>query len=97
MKLDVIAHLYAAAGEESSVRDVLSSIVEPTRKEDGCLRYDLFADLADPCRFTFIEEWTSAEALDAHSKSAHIAAGRAKLAGKMREPNWVQRLAQVTP
>jgi quinol monooxygenase YgiN len=96
MKLDVIAHIYATEGEEALVKEVLTSYVAPTRLEEGCLRYDLFADLNDPCRFTFVEEWTSAEALQAHSQSAHIAAGRARLAnGKLREPGWVQRLTQI--
>lgn len=95
MKLDVVAHIYAAPGHEDLVREVLESYVEPTRQEEGCLRYDLFADLADPTRFTFIEEWTSAETLEAHSRSAHIAAGRAKLEGKLLQPGWVQRLRPV--
>ena len=95
MKLDVVAHLYAAPGNEALAREVLEGFVEPTRKEEGCLRYDLFADLSDPTRFTFIEEWTSAEALDAHSRSAHITAGRARLEGKMLQPGWVQRLSQI--
>jgi quinol monooxygenase YgiN len=95
MTLNVVAHLYAAPGNEDFVREVLEGFVEPTRKEDGCLRYDLFADISDPTRFTYIEEWTTAEALDAHSKSAHIAAGRAKLDGKMAQPGWVQRLHQI--
>jgi quinol monooxygenase YgiN len=95
MKLHVVAHLYAAPGNEAFVREVLEGFVAPTRLENGCLRYDLFADMADPTRFTFIEEWTSAEALDAHSRSAHITAGRARLEGKMLQPGWVQRLNQI--
>ena len=95
MKLDVVAHLYAAPGNEALVQEVLEGFVAPTRQEEGCLRYDLFADLSDPTRFTFIEEWTSAEALEAHSRSAHITAGRARLEGKMLQPGWVQRLSQI--
>ena len=95
MKLDVVAHLYAAPGNEEYVREVLQGFVEPTRKEEGCLRYDLFADVSDPTRFTFIEEWTSTEALEAHSRSAHITSGRARLEGKMLQPGWVQRLQQI--
>ncbi len=53
------------------------AFVAPTRKEDGCIRYDLFVDLDDPTKFTFIEEWESREALDKHGKSDHIAIGRA--------------------
>jgi len=89
-KIDVIAHIHAAEGNEAIVREALESFVEPTRKEEGCLRYDLFQDVSDPLKFTFIEEWQSPAALDAHSKSAHIAAGRAKMNGKLAGPSWVQ-------
>jgi quinol monooxygenase YgiN len=94
-KIDVVAHIHAAPGNEALVREVLEGFVAPTRKEDGCLRYDLFNDLSDPKRFTFIEEWTSTEALDKHSKSEHIVSGRARLDGKLDGPSWVQVLTQV--
>lgn len=94
-KIDVVAHIHAAPGHEAVVREALESFVEPTRKEDGCLRYDLFQDITDPLKFTFIEEWTSEAALDAHSKSAHIAAGRAKMEGKLSGPSWVQVVRRI--
>lgn len=89
-KIDVIAHIHAAPGNEALVREVLESYVAPTRKEDGCIRYDLFQDVSDPTKFTFIEEWTSPAALEAHSKSAHLAAGKPRLEGKLAGPTWVQ-------
>ncbi len=94
-KIDVVAHLHAAPGHEAIVREALESFVAPTRQEEGCLRYDLFQDISDPLKFTFIEEWTSLEALDKHSKSAHIAAGRAKMEGKLSQPGWVQVVKQI--
>jgi len=89
-KIDVVAHIHAAEGHIDAVRAALESFVEPTRKEEGCLRYDLFQDIGDPLKFTFIEEWASPAALEAHSKSEHIAAGRARMAGKLSGPSWVQ-------
>ena len=88
-KIDVIAHIHAAAGNEDIVRAALESFIEPTRKEVGCLRYDLFQDVSDPLKFTFIEEWSNPAALERHSKSAHIAAGRANMDGKLAGPSWV--------
>jgi hypothetical protein len=58
---------------------VLEGFIAPTLKEDGCLRYDLFADADDPTKFTFIEEWASREALNAHGQS-----GLSRRAG----PRW---------
>ena len=93
--LDVIAHIHAAAGEEALVREVLESYVAPTRIEEGCLRYDLFVDVEDGSKFTFIEEWTSIEALHRHSQSSHLAAGRARLEGKLAGPNQVRKLTRI--
>ncbi len=90
----VVAHIEALPGHEAEVREVLEGYLAPTRAEKGCLRYDLFQDDADAKKFTFIEEWESKEDLDAHSQSAHIAAGRVRLEGK-KQPNWVQILTQI--
>jgi quinol monooxygenase YgiN len=90
----VVAHIEAIDGFESDVRAVLESYLAPTRLEKGCIRYDLFTDDSDPKKFTFIEEWASKEDLEAHSKSAHLAAGRIALEGK-KQPHWVQLLTQV--
>ncbi|BDC48052.1 hypothetical protein F183_A03680 [Bryobacterales bacterium F-183] len=94
-KIDVVAHIHAAEGNEALVREVLEGFVGPTRAEDGCLRYDLFQDISDPLKFTFIEEWTTEAALDKHGQSAHILAGRAKLEGKLSGPSWVQRARRI--
>ena len=58
--------------------------------------YPLDIDVEDPAKFTFIEEWASADALLKHSKSEHILAGRTKLAGKLAGPAWIQRLNKIT-
>lgn len=94
-KIDVVAHIYAAPGQEAAVREVLESYVVPTRLEEGCLRYDLFVDTEAPGKFTFIEEWTSRDALARHSQSPHLAAGRPRLEGKLAQPTWVQILTRV--
>lgn len=95
MKVDVVAHIHAKPGKESELRSVLESFVAPTRKEDGCLRYDLFVDIGSPTKFTFIEEWTSPETLEKHGQSSHIAAGRARFPDLLAEPGWVQILTKI--
>ena len=95
MKVDVVAHIHAIPGKEAELQTVLESSVEPTRQEDGCLRYDLFVDLDQPTKFTFIEEWSSREALVKHGQSAHIQAGRAKFPDLLAEPGWVQVATKI--
>jgi quinol monooxygenase YgiN len=95
MKIDVIAHIHSKPGRQQELRSVLESFVAPTRLEEGCLRYDLFVDLDDPTKFTFIEEWSSREALQKHSQSAHITAGRAHFPELLAEPGWVQVATRI--
>ena len=95
MKVDVIAHIHAKPGREKELREVLESFVGPTRLEDGCLRYDLFVDLDNPTKFTFVEEWASRQDLEKHGKSAHISVGRAKFPDLLAEPGWVQVATRI--
>jgi len=48
------------------VRVARETLVAPTRREPGCLQYDLWQDAADSTRFAMVETWESAAALDAH-------------------------------
>ncbi len=62
------------------VRKILLAFIEPARKEEGCIAYELMQNNGDPCDFTFVEEWTSDAALDAHLQTPHLKDGAAKLA-----------------
>ena len=44
----------------------LKALVEPTRKEDGCIEYILHQDTQDENRFMFYEIWASSAHLDEH-------------------------------
>jgi quinol monooxygenase YgiN len=56
------------------LKPILLGLIEPTRKENGCISYELYQDTANPGKFTFIEKWKSNELLDAHLKSPHLVA-----------------------
>ena len=68
----VIAHLTARPDRIDEVREALINLIEATRAEDGCIRYELTQNNGDPTDFTFVEEWTDDESLDRHLESAHI-------------------------
>ena len=74
MSLRVVARIKARAETVSEVRELLSSLVEPTRKEFGCITYELLQNTEDPTDFTFVEEWETDEALASHAASDHIEA-----------------------
>ncbi len=65
-KINVIAEIMAKSGCEDAVRAMLTSLVEPSRKEKGCKLYLLHEDKKKPGSFWTYEEWTSEEALEEH-------------------------------
>lgn len=69
----VMVALYAKEGREAELRDSLTALVGPSRRDPGNLRYELFKQQDDPRRFVFVEHWASAEARDKHhTQAAHI-------------------------
>jgi quinol monooxygenase YgiN len=64
-------------GGIDKLRGEMEKVVEATRREDGCINYDFAIDISDPTRLIVFERWRDQDALDAHIKSAHIAAWRA--------------------
>ena len=72
--ITVVATFQARPGKEAELRKALIGLVAPTRKETGCINYDLHASPEDPAKFLFHENWTSQAHLDAHLQSAHIKA-----------------------
>lgn len=72
----VNVHFQAAPGKEVELKEGLLGLVGPTRKEEGCILYDLHFSHEDPGKFMFYEIWTTRAALDRHSVSPHISAFR---------------------
>jgi quinol monooxygenase YgiN len=70
--LRVIARLRAKPGKENELRTLAVGLLAPTRKEAGCIRYELLVNEADPAELTFVEEWRDGAALDAHLATAHV-------------------------
>lgn len=50
----------------------LRALVKPTRKEDGCLTYDLHRSADAPTAFLLHEVWASREAHSRHTHTPHF-------------------------
>lgn len=77
--ITVVATFAAKPGKKTELRKLLLGLIEPTRKEAGCLNYDLHISQDDPAQFLFHENWTGKKLLDAHLKSKHMAAALPKI------------------
>lgn len=71
-KITVIAKVIAKKGSEDIVKSELLKLIEPTRKESGCIEYNLHRDNEDPSVFIFYETWESLACLESHMNTEHF-------------------------
>ena len=89
--LRVVARLAAFPDKVAELKSLLLSIIEPTRKEAGCIKYELLQNQADPTDFTFVEEWESADLLELHLGSTLVQDAVQKLDGLAVGPPDIRR------
>ena len=68
----LIVMLHARPGQEPLLQAELTALVRPTRKEEGCLAYDLHRSADAPGDFLFYEVWASRDAHTAHTRTDHF-------------------------
>ena len=71
-KLSVVAKIVAKNEAVDIVKSELMKLIEPTRKEDGCIEYKLHQDNEAPALFIFYETWESAACLEKHMNTDHF-------------------------
>jgi len=71
-KLTVVAKVVAKKESVDTVKNELLKLIEPTRKEDGCIGYNLHQDNEAPAVFIFYETWESPACLDKHMNTDHF-------------------------
>ena len=91
-QLSLAVVIKAKEGQEEAVRKGCIGLLEPTRKEKGCINYTLHMDPNDKGRFMFYENWESKELWDDHLETAHIKAFGDNVGPLLAEPldvtNW---------
>jgi len=68
----VVATLKIQDGKVDEAVAELTSVIEATHDEEGCLSYVLHRDINDPSTLVFIERWASQDALNAHIQQPHM-------------------------
>jgi quinol monooxygenase YgiN len=71
-QLTVIAKVLSKKEFLEDVKSELMKLIEPTRKEAGCICYNLHQDNEDPAVFIFYETWESSACLERHMDSSHF-------------------------
>lgn len=76
----IMATLSIKPGHEQRVLDLQHQYVADTRREPGCLRFDMHRDVANPSRFRIYEQFSDEAALQAHRQAPHALAWRKAMA-----------------
>jgi len=70
--LTLVVMLRAKEGQHILLEAELRALVGPTRKEEGCLQYDLHRAADQPGAYLFHEVWESREHHAAHTRTPHF-------------------------
>jgi quinol monooxygenase YgiN len=82
--ITIIAKSIIKEGKVEEFKALTKELIDESRKEAGCISYNLNQDLNNKNVLTFIEEWESKEAIEIHNSSRHFTTIVPKL-GELRE------------
>jgi quinol monooxygenase YgiN len=68
----LVVLLKSREGQEPLLEAELRALVGPTRREDGCIKYDLHRGADTPSSFLLHEVWESREAHRLHTQTPHF-------------------------
>jgi quinol monooxygenase YgiN len=68
----LVVMMHAKPGQELLLQAELSALIRPTRKEEGCILYDLHRSTDVPADFLFYEIWASRDAHAEHKRTPHF-------------------------
>ena len=71
MELFLFARFHARPGCEDALRDAIRTVEVPTRREPGCLDYQVFRSVRVPGEFVIHSRWRDQTAFDLHASLPH--------------------------
>lgn len=91
----VIATITSRPDSADAVKRALTTLAAATRKESGCVTYELFQGEDAPHEFVTVEEWHTGAAVDAHMGTPHVAAAIGVAGPLLGAPLQVKRYVTV--
>ena len=89
--LEIFAIIHPNPEHLEAARSAVLDIIEPTRLEDGCIKFDLLE--SEPKQYLFLsEEWTDEAALAEHFQMPYTQNALAAFQGLLAEPVVTHRL-----
>jgi quinol monooxygenase YgiN len=95
-QVTVLARFKAKPGMEQQVAEALMALVGPTRKEAGCINYDLHQSFDDKTLFVLYENWTRKKDLDEHLEMPYLRAFLGKADDILAQPVEITLWGMIT-
>lgn len=92
--LKIVARIVASPGAADKLEAEMKLLVEATRKEPGCLLYDLHRGTEDPNIFVFVEAWETKAHWQDHMAGEAVKAFNGRIGGGI-ESGEILQLRQV--
>lgn len=92
----LLVRFEAKDGAGAKLEAAFAKAVQASRREKGCLAYDLNRDGKVATRYCVYERWQNVAALEAHQNSAHIGALRQEIADLRTGPPQAEVLVPVS-
>jgi len=70
--ITIVAKSIVKEGKLEEFKVLTKEMIEKSRKEEGCLSYNLYHDVHNDHILTFIEDWKDMETIDLHNASEHF-------------------------
>ena len=70
--IKVVAKSVAIKGKEAEIIELSKELVLESRKELGCVRYEMYQDQKNASVFTMIETWKDMETFLNHKEMPHV-------------------------
>lgn len=70
--LQTVSKIYVKEDQINEFIEVFRGMVDPTKKENGCIQYEMYQDEENPSTLIVLEQWGSRDDFDNHMKSEHL-------------------------
>ncbi|HYY27078.1 MAG TPA: putative quinol monooxygenase [Chthoniobacterales bacterium] len=81
-----IAHLHARPEKTEELKALLTSLLEPTHQETGCIRFELMQNRVSPTEFSIVSEWHNERAVKDHIGTSHAQRAMSELPELLASP-----------
>jgi len=93
--IHVMASIVVRPEHAAAAKGMLLQLVEASRREAGCLSYELFQRPDAPHVFQTVEQWRAQADVDAHMATPHVGAAIAAAMPMLATPLAVHSFAKI--